>query len=95
MQEDTDKEFTDNKKRELLLALGEIIYEERKKVNKGINLFSFEYDIGNGILSKLEKGKADSRVTMLWKLANAFGYTCSDFIRMVEEKLPKDFNLYS
>ena len=64
------------------------------KINKGINLFSYEYGIGNGILSKLEKGYADSRISTLWKLANAFGYKCSELIKMVEKELPNNFNFY-
>ena len=94
MQDDSDKLFTETNKKILLKVLGQIIHDERKKINKGINLFSYEYDLGNGILSKLEKGQADSRISTLWKLANAFGYKCSDLIRMVEENLPDNFNFY-
>ena len=95
MQEETDKLFAENNKKELLLALGRVIHRERMKMNKGINLFSYEYELGNGILSKVEKGMADSRITTLWKIANAFGYTCSEFLKLVEDELPSNFNFYN
>ena len=75
--------------------MGKVIRRERNKAGKGINLFSFEYDIGNGLLSKLENGTSDTKITTLWKLANAFGYTnCSDFIKLIENELPDNFNFY-
>lgn len=92
--QDEDSKIIEEKKKQLLITLGKIIHEERLKSRKGINTFSFEYDIGNGLLSKLEKGNADTKITTVWKLANAFGYKCSDFINMVEEQLPEDFKFY-
>jgi len=92
--QDTDEMISQRNKESLLKVLGKIVHEERLKQNKGINTFSFEYDIGNGLLSKLEKGMIDTRITTLWKLANAFGYKCSDFIKYVEKNLPENFNFY-
>ena len=87
---------TDIDNKDILLSnIGKIIHQERCKLGKGINVFSFEYDIGNGLLSKLEKGKADTKITTLWKLANAFGYKCSDFIKLIEKELPENFDFYS
>ncbi len=68
---------------------------ERYKQGKGINIFSFEYDIGNGLLSKLEKGVSDTKITTFWKLANAFGYKCSDFVKLIEKELPENFDFYN
>ena len=78
----------------LLKCLGKVVQEERHKKGKGINIFSFEYDIGNGLLSKLEKGYSDARITTIWNLANAFGYKCSDFIKLVEKELPENFDFF-
>lgn len=95
MAADDDKIVLQEKKELILKILGEIVYEKRKEKKKGINIFSYEYDIGNGLLSGLEKGKIDTKVTTLWKLANAFDYKCSDFVKLVEDRLPEDFNLYT
>ena len=44
---DDDIKLINQKKKILLKAIGEIVLEERTKLKKGINKFSFEYDIGN------------------------------------------------
>jgi len=95
MQYDDDISIQNVKKTELLKAVGGVINSQRISQHKGINTFSYEYDIGNGLLCKLEKGLADTKITTIWKLANAFGYKCSDFIKLIEEELPKDFNFYN
>ena len=94
--QDEDTPIQNIKKKELLTALGNVVFENRSQIKKGINTFSYEYDIGNGLLSRLEKGLIDTKITTLWKLANAFGYTkCSDFVKQIEAKLPEDFNFYN
>ncbi|MGN0030945.1 MAG: hypothetical protein ACI37Q_03215 [Candidatus Gastranaerophilaceae bacterium] len=94
MQYEDDIYIQNVKKAELLKAVGGVINSQRISIHKGINTFSYEYDIGNGLLCRLEKGLADTKLTTLWKLANAFGYKCSDFIKLIEEKLPTNFNFY-
>lgn len=93
--QDDDISIQNIKKKELLNALGTVVHNKRLVMQKGINTFSYEYDIGNGLLSRLEKGLIDTKVTTLWKLANAFGYKCSDFIKLIEDELPEDFNFYN
>ncbi len=94
MQE-TDEYIQRQNKELLLKTLGNIVHNKRKAINKGINKFSFEYDIGNGLLSRLESGKIDTKITTLWKLANAFNIKCSDLIKLVEAELGEDFNFYN
>ncbi len=53
--QDLDNDNQKFYKEKILNSLGYIVLENRKKTGKGINKFSFEYDIGNGLLSKLEK----------------------------------------
>ena len=91
---DDDIKLINQKKKILLKAIGEIVLEERTKLKKGINKFSFEYDIGNGLLSRLEHGSTDAKITTLWKLANAFNLSFSQLALKIENKLPKDFNFY-
>ena len=91
---DEDKILIDEKKKTLLIALGKVVYKKRKEIGKGINRFSFEYDIGNGLLSRLENGKLDIKITTFWKLANALNLNLTDFIKEIEKELPKEFNFY-
>ena len=95
MNGNDEKILIQDKKDKILKILGEIVYQKRKEMKKGINIFSYAYDIGNGLLSGLEKGKIDTKITTLCKLANAFDYKCSDFIKLIEEKFPQDFNFYT
>ncbi|HIS35740.1 TPA: helix-turn-helix transcriptional regulator, partial [Candidatus Scatousia excrementigallinarum] len=69
------------------------IREKRLKQNKGILLFSYEYDIPNSSIALLEKGKRDVQITTLWKVANAFGMSFSEFAKEIEKRLPKGFKL--
>jgi transcriptional regulator with XRE-family HTH domain len=92
--QDEDKKIQQENKTLLLKVLGKVIYEKRQKMGKGINKFSYEYDIGNGLLSRLEKGTIDTKLSTVWKLANAFGLSCSEFISIIETSLPKEFNFY-
>ena len=89
-----DSEILNDKKAILLKAIGKVVLSERNKQNKGINKFSFEYDIGNGLLSRLEHGKTDTQISTLWKIANALDIKFSDFVKIIEENLPENFNFY-
>lgn len=91
---DTDLSNIEKNKKILLTTIGKIIHQKRTNLSKGINKFSFEYDIGNGLLSRLEKGKTDTQITTLWKLANAFEIKFSDLAIEIEKELPKNFNFY-
>lgn len=92
--QDVDKEMLETNKDVLLKAIGRVVKGERVKRNTGINKFSYEYDIGNGLLSYLEKGVSDTKITTMWKLANAFGMKFSEFAIMIENELPSDFDFY-
>lgn len=93
--QDKDLEIQNQNKAQVLSALGIVTHLERGKLKKGINKFSFEYDIGNGLLSGIEAEKIDSKFTTIWKLANAFGMKCSEFVVLIEKELGDDFNFYN
>lgn len=89
-----DYQLINERRKILLKAVGRVIHNQRSKANKGINKFSFEYDIGNGLLSRLERGDTDTQISTLWKLANAFDIKFSEMAEMIENELPEDFNFY-
>ena len=74
-------------------VVGSIIKEKRLAKHKGILLLSYEYDIANSSIALLEKGVRDVQFCSLWKLANAFGMSFSEFIQEVETRLPEGFKL--
>ena len=94
MQDNEDAELLEINKEILLKAIGKVVKRERQKLNIGINKFSYEYDIGNGLLSYLERGVSDVKITTLWKLANAFNMSFSDFAKEIEKSLPENFCFY-
>ena len=89
-----DFQLIKERRKILLKAVGKVIHIQRGKLNKGINKFSFEYDIGNGLLSRLERGDTDTQISTLWKLANAFELKFSEMAKLIEKELPEDFNFY-
>lgn len=93
--QDQDLEIQKLNKEKILKLLGKTIHQKRIDSNKGINKFSFEYDIGNGLLTGIEAGRIDSKLTTIWKIANAFGIKCSDLIILIEKELGEDFNFYN
>ena len=92
--EQEDYILMEKRKRILLKAIGKIVKTKRLELKKGINKFSFEYDIGNGLLTRLERGDTDTKITTLWKLANAFNIKFSDLALLIEKELPNKFNFY-
>lgn len=94
MQVIDDKELLEKNKETLLKAIGRVVKRERLRTGTGINKFSYEYDIGNGLLTYLEKGVSDTKITTMWKLANAFDMKFSEFAELIESELPPDFNFY-
>lgn len=81
------------KKQELLSIIGQLIKEKRLEKEKGILLLGYEYDVSGSSIMLLERGQRDVQVTTLWKLANAFGMSFSEFIQEVESRLPEGFKL--
>ena len=73
--------------------VGELIKEKRLAKNKGILLFSYEYDISNSSISALERGERDVQLSTIWKMANALGMTFSEFVNEIESKLPHGFKM--
>ena len=91
---ESDTEIQEKNNEILLRAIGRVVLRKRTELKKGINKFSFEYDIGNGLLSRLEHGTTDTKITTLWKLANAFDIKFSELASLIEQELPEDFNFY-
>ena len=53
-----------------------------------------EYDIPSSVISDLERGVKDPKLTTLMKLSTAFGLKISEFMQEVEKELPRNFIPY-
>lgn len=78
---------------ELAIVIGEIIKELRQSRQYSINRFSREYDLDVGNTSRIEKGAIEVKVVTLWKIAEAMNINLSELIKLVEERLGKNFHL--
>ena len=58
-----------------------------------LNKFALEYDIDRGNLSKVERGEVGCSIMTAWRITEALGVKFSDFSKMLEEELGKDFKL--
>lgn len=88
MQQKNDKTIL------LAQVIGQTIKELRLKNQKGsINKFAHEYDLDVGNTSRVEKGSIDVKTVTLWKISESLGISLSDFIKIIETKIGKDFKL--
>lgn len=87
------RKTNNTKKQKLLKIIGQLIKEKRLQKEKGILLLGYEYDVSGSSIMHLERGQRDVQITTLWKLANAFGMSFSEFVKEVETRLPEGFKL--
>lgn len=94
MQDDCNQQFIKN--RQILMnAVSGALREQFKQIDKSLKLFSREYEFADGQLSNLLRNKyQDIKLTTLWKLANALEIDPIEFLKMIHDKLPKNFNFY-
>ena len=78
-----------NKKEMILKALSSACKKFRGK--KSQKLLGDEYDIPSSVISDIERVTKDPQLTTLFKLSHAFNISLSDFIKEIENNLPKDF----
>ena len=88
MEQKTEKSRYINKK------LGETLKTFRRaKTNCTSVKFAEDYGIDKGNLNRMENGVIDSRISNVWKVAEAMGVRLSDIIRALEKELGPDFKL--
>lgn len=80
---------------QLSKVLGTVLKELREKVpNRSINNVAHEYGLDVGNTSRIENGLIEVKVVTLWKLAEAYDIPLSQLIKLVEDKMPKDFHFF-
>ena len=80
----------DNKK-VILKALAKTMKTLRGKQSQFI--MASENDISISIISTAERGLKDPQLTTLYKIAEAYGMSLSNFIKELEKNLPENFSL--
>lgn len=82
---------TNENKQKILNALANVTKQLRD--DKSQFLLSGENDISVSILSTIERGMKDPQLTTIFKLAEALDMKPHEFIKLIEDSLPKDFSL--
>lgn len=72
-------------------TLAEIVKELRLKQKKSISLSSAEIGITKSIWADLEKGIKDPQLSTVWRIAEGLEIQPSQLIKLIEEKLGKNF----
>lgn len=66
---------------------------KRLRGKKSQFILGAEYDIPSSVISDIERSVKDPQLTTLFKLANAFGLSLSQFLKELEKELPKNFSV--
>ena len=77
----------------LVQAIADVIKEQRKSLSKSQRLFADEIENQKSLLSRLENANNEPKIGSLWMISEAFGLKPSEFFKLVEQKLPKDFKI--
>ncbi len=72
-------------------ATGDVLKQLRG--TKSQFMFSSENDISVSIINTIERGIKDPQLTTIFKIAEALEIKPSEFVKLIEKKLPKDFQL--
>lgn len=80
-----------SKKAVICRVTGEILKKLRGSQSQF--MFSSENDISVSIINTLERGIKDPQLTTVFKIAEALNMKASEFVKLIEDELPKDFYL--
>lgn len=72
-------------------AAGDVLKQLRGQQSQF--MFSSENDISVSIINTIERGIKDPQLTTIFKIAEALEIKPSEFVKLIEEKLPKDFQI--
>ena len=85
-------QYKSEKTLQLIKEFGNIIKEERlQSTEKSQTMLAFEYELDSGNLCRIENGKIEPKLSMMWRISEALGIPLSVLIKRLEKKLGKDF----
>lgn len=87
-------QYKNEKTLQLIQEFGKTLKEKRETLSKkSQTLFAYEYELYSGNISRIENGKIDPKLTMLWRISEALGIPLSQLIKSLEDNLGKDFHI--
>ena len=82
-----------NKNAYLISKIAETIQELRQKKNYSCRKLAYEFGISRRNLNKIENALIECKISTLMKICEALDIKFSDFAKLLEDKLGKDFTL--
>ena len=86
-------QYTNPRSLKLRKTLAKAIKEARIKTGKSCNKIEEEFDIGSGVLNRIENAKFDCKFITLWKICEALEIDFSDLITEIKNILSNKFSL--
>lgn len=83
----------DNKENKKLILQALAKYTKKFRGDKSQYIFCYENDISTSIISTVERALKDPQITTIFKIAEAFNMKAWQFIKLIEEDLPDDFEM--
>lgn len=87
-------QYKNEKTLHLIKEFGKTLKNLRKtKTKKSQTILAYEYELDSGNLSRIENGKIDPKLTMLWRISESLGIPLSELIKELETALGNDFHI--
>ena len=87
-------QYKSQKTLHLINVFGKTLQKVRQeKTKKSQTMLAYEFDLDSGNWSRVESGKIDPKLTMLWRLSEAVGMPLSEIFKIVENELGNDFHI--
>ena len=86
-------QYTSSRSLKLRKILAEMIKEARIKTGKSCNKVEEEFDIGSGVLNRIENARFDCKFITLWKICEALDVNFSELISELKNVLGDKFSL--
>lgn len=81
------------KTEKLFKATGVAIKKLRQEKGLSLNIFAFENDLQKSLISRLENGHNEAKLSSIWKIAQGLGIKPSDLLKAIEAELPDKFSI--
>ena len=87
-------QYKNEKTLQLINTFGKIIKNIRQNnTQKSQTMLAYEYELDSGNLSRIENGKIDPKLTMLWRISEAVEMPLSEIFKLLENELAHDFHI--
>lgn len=70
-----------------------LVFNELKG-DKKISTIAYECELPRSVVHYIKQAKKDPQLTTLWRLAEGFNMKPSEFLQLLEEKMPANWTIF-